>query len=141
MVQLVEDQLDIDTYMELREAVHFPKLSRDQARRGLDNSLYTLVAFKDGKADFVKGVYDQKYYVFHQGPNDGEWGASDHSGEYSVTVGQFSRFNSSDNPQYIGDLTIDGATTTYKLEVMSDMMRLTLDKDNTMDLIFTAKSE
>ena len=50
MVQLVEDQLDIDTYMELREAVHFPKLSRDQARRGLDNSLYTLVAFKDGKA-------------------------------------------------------------------------------------------
>lgn len=50
MVQLVEDQLDIDTYMELREAVHFPKLSRDQARRGLGNSLYTLVAFKDGKA-------------------------------------------------------------------------------------------
>ena len=50
MVQLVEDQLDIDTYMELREAVHFTKLSRDQARRGLDNSLYTLVAFKDGKA-------------------------------------------------------------------------------------------
>ena len=50
MVQLVEDQLDIDTYMELREAVHFRKLSRDQARRGLDNSLYTLVAYKDGKA-------------------------------------------------------------------------------------------
>ena len=50
MVQLVEDQLDIDTYMELLEAVHFRKLSRDQARRGLDNSLYTLVAYKDGKA-------------------------------------------------------------------------------------------
>ena len=50
MVQLVEDQLDIDTYMELREAVHFRKLSRDQARRGLDNSLYTLVAYKDVKA-------------------------------------------------------------------------------------------
>ena len=50
MVQLVEDQLDIDTYMELREAVHFRKLSRDQARRGLDNSLYTLVAYKDGKS-------------------------------------------------------------------------------------------
>ena len=56
---------------------------------------------------------------------------------------QFSRFNSSNNPQYIGDLTIDGATTTYKLEVMSVSggMKLTLDKDNTMDLIFTAKSE
>ena len=50
MVQLVEDQLDIDTYMQLREAVHFRKLSRDQARRGLDNSLYTLVAYNDGKA-------------------------------------------------------------------------------------------
>lgn len=50
MVQLVEDQLDIDTYMELRAAVNFRKLSRDQAKRGLDNSLYTLVAYKDGKA-------------------------------------------------------------------------------------------
>lgn len=50
MVHLVEDQLDIDTYMELRAAVHFRPLTRDQARRGLDNSLYTLVAYKDGKA-------------------------------------------------------------------------------------------
>lgn len=50
MVQLVEDQLDIDTYLELRAAVNFRELSRDQARRGLDNSLYTLVAYKDGKA-------------------------------------------------------------------------------------------
>ena len=50
MVQLVEDQLDIDTYMELRAAVNFRKLSRDQAKRELDNSLYTLVAYKDGKA-------------------------------------------------------------------------------------------
>ena len=56
-------------------------------------------------------------------------------------MNQFSRFNTSDNPQFIGDLTIDGAKTTYKLEVMSDMTRLTLDKDNSMDLIFTAKSE
>lgn len=99
------------------------------------------ISFKDGTADFVKGVYDQENYIFHQGPNDGEWGASDHSGEYSVTVDQFSRFNSSDNPQFIGNLTIEGAETTYKLEVMSDSTRLTLDKDNTMDLIFTAKSK
>ena len=42
--------MDIDTYMELRAAVNFRKLSRDQAKRGLDNSLYTLVAYKDGKA-------------------------------------------------------------------------------------------
>ena len=42
--------MDIDTYMELRAAVNFRELSRDQAKRGLDNSLYTLVAYKDGKA-------------------------------------------------------------------------------------------
>lgn len=50
MVQLVEDKLDIETYMELRESVNFHRLSWDQAKKGLDNSLYTLVAYKDGKA-------------------------------------------------------------------------------------------
>lgn len=97
------------------------------------------ISFSDGSADFVKGVYDQENYVFHQGPNDGEWGASDHSGKYSVTVDQFSTVSTSSNPQYIGNLTIGGAMTTYKLEVMSDSMKLTLDKENTMDLIFTAE--
>ena len=99
------------------------------------------ISFKDGKASFAKGVYNQKGYIFHQGPNDGEWGVSDHSGEYKVTVDQFSTVETSDNPKFIGSLTIEGAETTYKLEVMSDSMRLTLDKDNTMDLIFTAKSK
>lgn len=50
MVQLVEDKLDIETYMELRESVNFHRLSWDQAKKGLNNSLYTLVAYKDGKA-------------------------------------------------------------------------------------------
>ena len=50
MVQLVEDKLDLDTYLELRESVHFHRLSRDQARKGLNNSLYTLVAYLDGRA-------------------------------------------------------------------------------------------
>ncbi len=50
MIQLVEDQLDIDTYLELREAVSFAKLTRDQARRALDNSMYVLTAFEHGKA-------------------------------------------------------------------------------------------
>ena len=58
-----------------------------------------------------------------------------------MTVDQFSTVETSDNPKFIGSLTIEGAETTYKLEVMSDSMRLTLDKDNTMDLIFTAKSK
>ena len=88
---------------------------------------------------FAKGVYDQKGYIFHQGPNDGEWGAADHSGAYTVTVDQFSTVETSDNPKFIGSLTIDGAESTYKLEVLSDGMRLTLDKDNTTDLIFTTE--
>ena len=96
------------------------------------------ISFKDGKASFAKGVYNQKGYIFHQGPNDGEWGVSDHSGEYKVTVDQFSTVETSDNPKFIGSLTIGDAETTYKLEVLSDGMRLTLDKDNTTDLIFTA---
>lgn len=49
-VELVEDKLDIDTYLGLRRAVNFHPISRDQARRALDNSLYTLVAFHHGKA-------------------------------------------------------------------------------------------
>ena len=50
MIELVEDKLDIDTYLELRQSVNFRKLTRDQAKKGLSNSMYTLVAFKDGKA-------------------------------------------------------------------------------------------
>ena len=50
MIELVEDQLDIDTYMELRASVGFHELTRQQAEKGLKNSLYILVAFKDGKA-------------------------------------------------------------------------------------------
>ena len=48
MIELVEDRLDIDTYLELRQSVQFRELTRDQAKKGLSNSLYTLVAFKDG---------------------------------------------------------------------------------------------
>lgn len=50
MVQLVEDRLDIDTYLRLRKQVGFTPLSRDQARKALDNSLYTLVAYQGNKA-------------------------------------------------------------------------------------------
>lgn len=50
MIQLVEDKLDIDTYLELRRAVNFAPLTRDQARRALDNSLYILLAMRHGKA-------------------------------------------------------------------------------------------
>ncbi|MBQ6393511.1 MAG: GNAT family N-acetyltransferase [Eubacterium sp.] len=50
MVQYVEDQLDIDTYLELRKAVEFRPLTRDQARKALNNSLYILTAFQNGRA-------------------------------------------------------------------------------------------
>ena len=50
MVQYVEDQLDIDTYLELRKAVDFRPLTRDQARKALNNSLYILTAFQNGRA-------------------------------------------------------------------------------------------
>ena len=43
MIELVEDKLDIDTYLELRQSVNFRKLTRDQAKKGLSNSMYTLV--------------------------------------------------------------------------------------------------
>ena len=49
MIQLVEDQLDIDSYLELRKAVSFPELTRDQARRALNNSLYVLTAMQHGR--------------------------------------------------------------------------------------------
>ncbi len=35
MIELVEDKLDIDTYLELRQSVNFRKLTRDQAKREL----------------------------------------------------------------------------------------------------------
>ena len=35
MIELVEDKLDIDTYLELRQSVNFRKLTRDQAKKGL----------------------------------------------------------------------------------------------------------
>lgn len=50
MIHLVEDQLDMETYLELRQSVQFLPLSRDQAKRALDHSLYTLVAYRDGRA-------------------------------------------------------------------------------------------
>ncbi len=50
LIELVEDRLDVDTYLELRKAVHFKPLSRDQAQRALKNSLYIVTAFRDGKA-------------------------------------------------------------------------------------------
>lgn len=49
-IQLVEDQLDINTYLGLRKAVNFRPYTYDQAQRALKNSLYIITAFQNGKA-------------------------------------------------------------------------------------------
>ena len=51
MIELVEDKLDIDTYLELRQSVNFRKLTRDQAKKGLSNSMYTCLLYTSDAAD------------------------------------------------------------------------------------------
>lgn len=48
MIELVENKLDTDTYLKLRDAVSWKKLSRQQAKKALQNSLYIVVAYVDG---------------------------------------------------------------------------------------------
>ncbi|MGN0466808.1 MAG: GNAT family N-acetyltransferase [Lachnospiraceae bacterium] len=49
MIELVENKLDVDTYLKLRDAVSWKKLGREQAQKALDNSLYIAVAYEEGK--------------------------------------------------------------------------------------------
>lgn len=48
MIIFKEDELDVDTYLALRKAVKWKKLSAQQAKRALTNSIYTLVAYDCG---------------------------------------------------------------------------------------------
>lgn len=50
MIELRENELELDTYLALRDAVSFAKLTREQAQKALDHSLYKVVAYKDGVA-------------------------------------------------------------------------------------------
>lgn len=45
MVTLKENTLDSETYLMLRKAVGWKKLSKEQAKRALENSLYNVVAY------------------------------------------------------------------------------------------------
>ena len=49
MLTLEENQLDLDTYLNLRASVGWKVLSREQALKALNNSIYTLTASIDGK--------------------------------------------------------------------------------------------
>lgn len=48
MIELVQNKLDTDTYLKLRDAVSWKKLSREQAQKALNNSLYIVAAYVDG---------------------------------------------------------------------------------------------
>ena len=49
MLELRENMLDVDTYLLLREKVGWVGLSRNQARKAIDNCLYNVCAYMDGE--------------------------------------------------------------------------------------------
>lgn len=49
MITLVANNIGVDTYLWLREAVGFKKLSRTQAVKALKNSLYVVAAYADDR--------------------------------------------------------------------------------------------
>ncbi len=46
---LEENQLDIDTYLKLRKTVNWKTLTREQAEKAIQGSLFTVVAFDNGQ--------------------------------------------------------------------------------------------
>ena len=44
MLEIKENTLDTDTYLMLRHKVGWIELSREQAKKAIDNALYTLCA-------------------------------------------------------------------------------------------------
>lgn len=48
MITIKENELDVDTYLALRKSVNWKKLSVEQAKKALDNSLYIVCAY-DGE--------------------------------------------------------------------------------------------
>ena len=46
---LKTNQLDIDTYLKLREKVNWKKLTKTQAEAAITGSLYTVVAYEDNE--------------------------------------------------------------------------------------------
>lgn len=50
MIELVENKLDVDTYLYLRSRVGWKKLSDNQAKMAVTNCLYNVVAYLDGQA-------------------------------------------------------------------------------------------
>lgn len=49
MIELKENQLDVDTYLELRKSVNWKNITEYQAEKALSASLFTVCAYEDGK--------------------------------------------------------------------------------------------
>ena len=48
-IRFIENDLYVDTYLKIRDKVHWKKLTYEQAEKALKNSLYTVVAIEDDK--------------------------------------------------------------------------------------------
>ena len=71
LVTLVSNNIGVDTYLELRKAVNFKPLSRTQAKKALDNSLYIVCAYIDAKiVGMGRLVGDGAVILLHSGSND-----------------------------------------------------------------------
>lgn len=53
MIKLIENDLYVDTYLKIRDAVGWKKLSQTQAKKALDNSLFTVVAIDDATGEVL----------------------------------------------------------------------------------------
>lgn len=86
------------------------------------------ISFKDGKAEFEKGEYDESAR-FNKVPDEGKWVARDHSGECAVEVESFtaSRSGSSMVPLYTGTLTVGGESVPFTLQIYENGPSITLD--------------
>lgn len=49
MLEFMENNQDVDTYLGLRAAVRWKELTKAQAKKALENSLYILTAYEEGK--------------------------------------------------------------------------------------------
>lgn len=49
MIEIKENTLDLNTYLSLRASVHWKVLTREQAKKALSNSLYTITAIRQGE--------------------------------------------------------------------------------------------
>ena len=49
MIEIVENKLDVETYLDIRASVHWKVFRKEQAEKALNNSLYTVMAVENGK--------------------------------------------------------------------------------------------